>query len=310
MALDPLFPAPRLASDEAVEPAGLSRRSTDFAAPEIVNQNSNAIRDVSAAVENTKAYVPTLRGFARQVSGADRDEYIGDYEQAREHQEEAAQRGSTDEGALAFARRTAIGSVPDLALGLSAGGIGRGLARKTVGAVEREAAVGAVQRRLADQGMDSVIGRAVSAPVRGVAAATPDVAARQVQDGIRGVADDVVRRGAGAGRVDAAGRAGALLGGTAGTFPGMLAGSREELQNTDQEGAAKIGSFDAVAAGIGSLPVERILGKMYANPAARKAVEQGAQRFLPRVAKEMAAQGLAEGRTEALQSAVQLAGHK
>lgn len=302
-------------------------------------QSGRLVQRENTAVENTLAeaeeagtralgYAPAVVGLARQLGG-DQAGAREAYRTSEGYEQEASRIGAQSDAptdyrdvtdlasGLAYARRLAIGSAPDALASLGAGGIGRGLARRTALNAERTAIADRIAVNLASD-IETPLTRKVAQrqAAETTLAASEDVAARQRQDAINAVAGEAVERGAGRGRVEAAGRAGALVGAAAGQFPGLVAESREELEKTDQAGALKVAGADALAAAVGALPAERLLGRIASNPAARQAIDSEAlglgRQLLNRAgkaAKDTAVQAGLEGTTEAAQAAIQRAGH-
>lgn len=308
--------------------AGLPRRPTGTVVTRENTTEENTLAEAQAAGLRAAGYAPAVEGLARQITGDQagaKEAYrrSGEYE-ARSDAIGAQSDAPTDYrdidgvgSALAYARRLAIGSAPDMLGSLGLGAAGRGLARRTAMNIEREAVAARVADNIAS-GVETPLTRAVAArqAAETTIPATQAVADAQAREALQAVAGEAVSRGAGGARVDAAGRVGALAGATVGQFPGMVAESREHLEKTDQEGALKIAGADALAAAVGSLPAERLLGRIAANPAAREAIDQGALSLgrqlagrAGRAAKDTLAQAALEGTTEAAQAVVQRAGH-
>lgn len=308
--------------------AGLPRRPTGTVVARENTTEENTLAEAQAAGLRAAGYAPAVEGLVRQIGGDQtgaKEAYrrSGEYE-ARSDAIGAQSDAPTDyrdvdsvSSGLAYARRLAIGSAPDMIGSLGLGAAGRGLARRTALNLEREAVATRVASNLAE-GIETPLTRAVAARQAAEATipATQAVADVQAREALQEVAGEAVMRGAGKGRVEAAGRVGALAGATAGQFPGLVAESREQLEKTDQEGALKIASADALAAAVGSLPAERLLGRIAANPAAREAIDQGALSLgrqlanrAGRAAKDTLTQAGLEGTTEVAQAAVQRAGH-
>lgn len=308
--------------------AGLPRRPTGTVVTRENTATENALAEAESAGTRALGYAPAVTGLARQIAG-DQAGAKQAYRTSAGYDEEADRLGAQSDAptdyrdvdgiasGLAYARRLAIGSAPDMAASIGLGGLGRGLARRTAMNVEREAVAARVASSIAS-GTETPLTRAVAARQAAEATipATQAVADAQAREALQTVAGEAVSRGAGRARVDAAGRLGALAGATAGQFPGLVSESREQLEKTDQEGALKIGAADALAAAVGSLPAERLLGRLASNPAAREAIDQGALSLgrqlagrAGKAAKDTATQALLEGTTEAAQAVVQRAGH-
>lgn len=298
---------------------GVRRRQ---AAPTVVDTTPDYQREWGATVERTKGYAPTVAGFARQVAG-DQQGAAEDYAAAKVRDERAAQLDSDvstdwrDVGSLGdafrYARKLAIGSAPDMALSVGAGGVLRMGARRLAADAERRAVMGRISAELSETGATSPLARAAieKAGERSARAATAQVAERQFGEAVADTARTAVGRNAAAqARIDRAGRAAGFVGATAGQFPGMLSESREQLEKTDQAGAMKIGAADLAASAIGALPTERLVGRLFQTPAAKESLGRQLAMAVPRIAKETGQQALFEGTTEAAQAFVQRAGHK
>lgn len=298
---------------------GVRRRQ---AAPTVVDTTPDYQREWGATVERTKGYAPTVAGFARQVAG-DQQGAAEDYAAAKVRDERAAQLDSDvstdwrDVGSLGdafrYARKLAIGSVPDMALSVGAGGVARMGARRLAADAERRAVMGRISAELSETGATSPLARAAieKAGERSARAATAQVAERQFGEAVADTARTAVGRNAAAqARIDRAGRAAGFVGATAGQFPGMLSESREQLEKTDQAGAMKIGAADLAASAVGALPTERLVGRLFQTPAAKESLGRQLAMAVPRIAKETGQQALFEGSTEAAQAFVQRAGHK
>lgn len=299
-------------------PQGVRRRAD----VSYTTEKPDYAKELDASFARVGSYAPAVTGLARQIGG-DQEGAMADYRRSAAIEAEADSRDSNQStdwrdidgvgSALGFARKMAAQSAPDALLSLGAGGVARGLARRTAADVERRAIASRVAADIATPGVDTPLTRQVAAQQATARAATAGVAAQQRREAINDVAGEALERMPTAQRrIDRAGRAGAFVGAAAGQFPGMVAGSREQLEQTDQEGAAKIALGDAAAAALGAVPAERLLGRIAGNPAARQQIEAGAAGLLQRagkVAKEGATQAAVEGTTEAAQAAVQRAGH-
>lgn len=303
---------------------GLRRRSVNWSRHQELYEDprSDPEREVTATALRLRGYAPAVTGLVHQLAG-DEAGARASYDRQQELEQRAAREDSavsTDwrdalespGAALGYARKLAINSAGDMLLSLGAGGLVRGLARR--------GAMNAERRAIADRVADDLSATGIRTPLAADAAArmarqrtqaaTPQIAQRQFQDAINETAQVAARRNAGSrARVNRAGRLGGFVGATAGQYPGQVAGSVEELQNTDREGAAAIAAMDTLAAGAGALGELRLLGRVFDNPVAQQAVRGSVRKFIPRVAKEGAKQGLTEGSTEVLQAALQRAGH-
>ena len=307
-----------LAAITGPAPQGVRRRAD----VSYTTEKPDYAKELDASFARVGSYAPAVTGLARQIGG-DQEGAVADYRRSAAIEAEADSRDSNQStdwrdidgvgSALGFARKMAAQSVPDALMSLGAGGVARGLARRTAADVERRAIASRVAADIATPGVDTPLTRQVAAQQATARAATAGVAAQQRREAINDVAGEALERMPTAQRrIDRAGRAGAFVGAAAGQFPGMVAGSREQLEQTDQEGAAKIALGDAAAAALGAVPAERLLGRIAGNPAARQQIEAGAAGLLQRagkVAKEGATQAAVEGTTEAAQAAVQRAGH-
>lgn len=299
-------------------PQGVRRRAD----VSYTSEKPDYAKEADAAITRVGSYAPAVTGLARQIGG-DQEGAMADYRRSAAIEAEADSRDSNQStdwrdidgvgSALGFARKLATQSAPDAILSLGAGGLARGLARRTAMDVERRAIASRVASDLATPGVSTPLTRQVAAQQATARAATAGVAAQQRREAVDQVAGEALERmPAAQRRIDRAGRAGAFVGAAAGQFPGMVAGSREQLEQTDQEGAAKIALGDAAAAALGAIPAERVLGRLANNPAARQATQEGAIGLLQRagrVGKEAGTQAALEGTTEAAQAAVQRAGH-
>lgn len=308
--------------------AGLPRRPTGTVVTRDNTTEENILAETQSAGLRARSYAPAVEGLVRQIGGdaagakeAYRSSAALDTRAEAARAESSAPTDYRDiEGvgdALAYARGLAIGSAPDMVGSLALGGVGRGLARRGAMNLEREAVASRVSANIAN-GVETPLTRAVAAKQAAEATlpASAAVAAQQGREAVQNVAQEAVLRGAGGARVEAAGRLGAIAGATAGQFPGLVAESREQLEKTDQEGALKIAGADALAAAVGSLPAERLLGRIAANPAAREAIDQSALSLgrqlasrAGKAAKDTAIQAGLEGTTEVAQAAIQRAGH-
>lgn len=292
--------------------------------------SSNADQEARASLTRFSANLDVLRGLYNRLTGDDAAAEAA-YGRALQTQQEAARQDSDvstnwrDWGgvgdAAAGVRKVLTGSAPDMALALGAGGVGRGLARRTVGNIERRAAVQQVEQRLANDGIDSLVGRKVAEnaarkPV--AAAASPRVAQAQFQDAIDRTGADLVRRAPGAqGRIDAAGRAGFIAGSTAGAFPGIAAQDTQELSQTDREGTLRMLPYQIGQAALEPLVEARLAGRALGNPYVKEALQEGlgatrgALSKLPgRVAKETVQNAATEAGTEGAQALLQTAGQR
>lgn len=313
----------------AAPSSGLRRRQP-WAESAPVDMRGDWEKERQAALTRFSAEPDVLRGLYNRLTGDDAAAEAA-YGRALQTQQRAAEQDSDvstnwrDWGsvgdAAAGVRKVLTGSAPDMALALGSGGIGRGLARRTVGNIERRAAVQQVEQRLANEGIDSLVGRKVAEnaarkPV--AAAASPQVAQAQFQDAIDRTGADLVRRAPGAqGRIDAAGRAGFAGGLTAGSFPGVAAQNTQELSQTDREGTWRMMPYMGAQAALEAAMEGRLAGRAIANPYVKEALQEGlgatrgALSKLPgRIAKETVQNAATEAGTEGLQALLQTAGQR
>lgn len=316
---------------QALGPAASGmRRRQPWAESAPVDMRGDWEKERQAALTRFSAEPDVLRGLYNRLIGDDAAAEAA-YGRALQTQQRAAEQDSNvstnwrDWGSVgdvaAGVRKALTGSAPDMALALGAGGIGRGLARRTVGNIERRAAVQQIEQRLANEGIDSLVGRKVAEnaarkPV--AAAASPQVAQAQFQDAIDRTGADLVRRAPGAqGRIDAAGRAGFIVGSTAGAFPGIAAQDTQELSQTDREGTLRMLPYQLGQAALEPLVEARLAGRALGNPYVKEALRgglgatRGALSKLPgRVAKETTQNFASEAGTEGLQALLQTAGQR
>lgn len=292
--------------------------------------SSNADQEARASLTRFSAEPDVLRGLYNRLTGDDAAAEAA-YGRALQTQQRAAEQDSNvstqwrDWGSVgdvaAGVRKVLTGSAPDMVLALGAGGVGRGLARRTVGNIERRAAVQQIEQRLANEGIDSLVGRKVAEnaarkPV--AAAASPQVAQAQFQDAIDRTGADLVRRAPGAqGRIDAAGRAGFAGGLTAGSFPGVAAQNAQELSEADREGTWRMMPYMGAQAGLEAVMEGRLAGRALGNPYVKEALQEGlgatrgALSKLPgRIAKETVQNAATEAGTEGMQALLQTAGQR
>lgn len=207
--------------------------------------------------------------------------------------------------------------VPDMALSLTGAGAGAvggktiatGLARRAIRqSIEGSAKTIAMREAAERAAIASVKDVADEGAVRVARAQAREQVDQAVIDravrltGRTPISKEAMRLGTGGARI---------AGASAGQFPGMATQDVELLSdpNTSAEDAQKIGGVTALASVLGSVPAERFFAR-FGGQAAKDAVAEGAQKFLPRVAKEFAKQGLVEGSVEVAQEATQRAGHK
>jgi hypothetical protein len=284
-----------------------------------------------------------LTGGLKQVTG-NKDAAIPHYRRSKALDEEAARRGPEYQdptqvadayrqgglgkalgAGLQYIGHETIQTLPDMALsavgaiagGLSAGpggavvGAGTGMARRLAGK-----AVGKKIGKMADDALyDAVLDPSV------VAQQGKDAAVRMAQAQARTIAPNVAagaaaNAGAAKAAKELAERRARVLGQFGGAIPGTMApitrGSREELEATDQEGAAKILSANLAASALGSIATLRYLGQATGGLATKEIAEKSAP-FLQRLAagaKRSAKTGQIEGFTETGQELIQNLGHK
>lgn len=216
--------------------------------------------------------------------------------------------------------------LPDMVGGLGAGAIAGGMARRFA----RKAIVKSVMRNELAATAEQIAAKRAAADAAGAAARTQAVAEAgstpaAVSARVRGAmasSDDAFKAAsmkdalAFAGRtpsrvaqLDQATSVGAGVGAGLSQVAGLNTTNAERLasEDTDQGDAQALLAGTGVAAAISFVPVNRLLSRF--GPAATAEVAQMGERFLPRVMREYAAQGLHEGVTEATQQAAQLASH-
>ena len=216
--------------------------------------------------------------------------------------------------------------LPDMVGGLGAGAIAGGMARRFA----RKAIVKSVMRNELAATAEQIAAKRAAADAAGAAARTQAVAEAgstpaAVSARVRGAmssSDDAFKAAsmkdalAFAGRtpsrvaqLDQATSVGAGVGAGLSQVAGLNTTNAERLasEETDQGDAQALLAGTGVAAAISFVPVNRLLSRF--GPAATAEVAQMGERFLPRVMREYAAQGLHEGVTEATQQAAQLASH-
>lgn len=216
--------------------------------------------------------------------------------------------------------------LPDMVGGLGAGAIAGGMARRFA----RKAIVKSVMRNELAATAEQIAAKRAAADAAGAAARTQAVAEAgstpaAVSARVRGAmasSDDAFKAAsmkdalAFAGRtpsrvaqLDRATAVGSGVGVGLSQVAGLNTTNAERLasEDTDQGDAQALLAGTGVAAAISFVPVNRLLSRF--GPAATAEVAQMGERFLPRVMREYAAQGLREGVTEATQQAAQLASH-
>lgn len=314
---------------------GVQRRSdpNDYRATDLQGVESKQIetatglgKRVGYAGQNFLGDIDAVQGLGQKLAGYD-EAAAANFESAQAHQQRAREIGpdiqTLDDAKAAgggvgayleYGATELVNMLPGMVGGVGVGALGGKVAR---GAARRQA-VGAVEASLAARAAPGARQTAAvkQALTEAPEAATAAVAARQRIEASAGYAAKLAQRTPRVGRnLELATRAGRIGGATIGQYPSMVGGSVDVLadENTDQTGAAKVAFGDLVASAVGSVPVDRFLGRL-GQVGTRAAGDQtftaAVKRFLPRVKKGMVEQGLSEGSTEALQSAVQLAGHQ
>lgn len=289
-------------------------RAQDYLArqptPTSTDRRSDFTKELEAAAHRTTAWAPAAEGLVRRLAGDDAGADSA-YALARQREEFAASRDSDVDANLlnargvgdvaAGARKLFISSGPTMIAGLGAAGIGRGLARRAAMNAERKAVAADTAANMS--------------AVTGVQSPAARVAAAQQREAAQAAATAAVRRDPAAmARVERAGNIGTFVGGTAGTLPTMVAGSREYLEDADREQTLAILGHDTAAAAVGFLPMERLMGRVLNRPGAPQALEKNIRAQLKGAAKktfrEGGVQALWEGGSEAAQALIQRAGHK
>lgn len=325
---NPYTAAARRRKVEDAAPAQEQIKTTDPYA------NNWAVQTARSQAQRTANWAPALSVLGNKLIGDEEGvqaaarRYQKDEEKAErlgpaaQTLDQAKEAGGGVGAYASMAGYQAAGFLPDLAASVVSGGVG--------GIAGRQIAKGAVRRTLADQ----IEGRAVNAAARNTAVQTATrEAALAAPHGAAGVSnamkvaraqtDEVARKAALqeaariAGRtprltqaIDTATTVGRVGGAAAGQFPSINTENVDVLAKEEygQEEAVKALAGTAASSLMGALPVERLFRRF--GPAVNKAVRADAEKFLPRVAKEFHKQGLAEGSTEVLQEATQLATHK
>ena len=308
----------------APQAQGVQRRQA-WAEEGTIDTRSDWQKERDAAVRRFSSEPATLRGVYNRIIG---DDAAADaaYAQALKTQKEAAQldsnvstnwrEWSSPGDVLAGVRKTLTMSAPDMGLALLGGGVGRGLARRTVGNIERAAAVKAVEGRLADEGIDSLVGRRVAAnaaATQTAAAADARVAQAQFQDAIDTTGAQMVRRAPGAqARIERAGNIGAVTGATVGALPGVINQDTEALSHADRAATLRMLPFHVGQAWLEPYTEMRLAGRLLHNPYVAGALEgglkttRGALAQLPgRVGKEALRNFGSEALTEGAQGMLQ-----
>lgn len=335
--MEPLYKSPYAVNPYMSAGEGLRRRAQVAIDPEGTdpaagNWTRQTARSVAAnTVNNYENLLPAaLKGLTGDMEGMRED--------ARAYQAEnerakllgpAAQDFDGSKGlghnlqALAY---QGANMVPDMVGGLGAGAVVGGMTRRyarkaiarnvlknelaeTVGqAATRKAAAdaaGAAARAeaVAEAGSTPA---AVSARVRGAMASSDDAfKAAAMQDALAFAGRTPSRIA----QLDRATAVGSGVGAGLSQIAGLNTTNAERLasEDTDQGDVQAMAAGTGVAAALSFLPVNRLLGRF--GPKATAEVAQMGERFLPRVAREYAAQGITEGVTEAAQQAAQLASH-
>lgn len=317
--LDPNTPNP-FVTDE------MRRRSQPFEEPVyregsgVSDQTGGFVRRVRSAATNFASYGDAIQGLGNQLVGNQEaaQKHYQDYNAAQERAqvigpdvqtlEDVERRGNTPGAYAEWAATQAVNFAPDIIATVGTGGVGGAvggtIARRAglaavEGAAKRQAAKATITNLAEDVVKTQGTGAAQRVARAELAEAT---AARTLRNpGVQAGLDATTATGM---------KAGQIAGATVGQYPGVVADSVGELQNTDQEGAWKIGGTDVVSAAIGSLPAERFLSRLGGNKAIREEITTRARDMFPRIAKEFGKQGALEGGTGVAQAVVQLAGHK
>jgi hypothetical protein len=319
--------------------AGMRRRAARAAAstdgPVRLEAASDSWGDqtVRAQAINLASYGPALSGLARKLVGDDAgaredfDRYNASQQRVRERgpqiqtMDDAAAAGGGASDYAAFAGYQAAAFLPDMAASLTGAGTGavigkqvaKGMVRRAVADQVEKRAVNVAKRDLAvrQAGVDAAKAATTASSGPEAVSSAVRVAQAQAKEAARKEAMAVAARVAGrTPLVDKAAKAASVAGAGAGQFPGMNTANVEILsrEDSDQSDALKALAGTTAASALGALPAERFLSRFGAE--ATDAVRKQAQRLIPRIAKESGKQGLAEGSTEVLQEATQLASHK
>jgi hypothetical protein len=300
---------------------GMQRRSriapSEYFDPSAVRDTTGGFgRRVHSAALNVASYPAALSTGIHALTGneAVRDAAAADFlaQQQRAAQvgpevqtlDDAARVGGV-QGYAEWAATQAVNAIPDVALSLATGGVGGAVVGGAARGMARRSVVKAVAQNVAKKEATPELAEAV------VKAQGQDAAERLARAQLReATSARTLRDPAVAAAVEAsvapAARAGQVAGAIAGQYPGMVSGSVEELGEATPGQAAAVLGYDAAAAAIGAIPITRALDRLGAGDA----VKATARDLLPRVAKEFAKQGAAEGGAEVAQTAVQLAGHR
>lgn len=341
----PSYYTPALPDSPLLEAEGAKRRSkqdADLIAPTGVTTvdpyKGNWAAETTRSQAQRLGNMPTaLEGLGRQVLG-DQTGADAAYKRFLEGEQRATELGpqvqtfddASKNGGGIGDYASAIGYqaaqfLPDIAMAATGAGVGAGVAK----GVARRAAVTAVkdvvENRAANVAAREV---AVQAATRRAALAAPD-GARAVSDAMRvarAQTTDAAREASLAEAARIAGRTpriqrnialaekvGGTAGGAAGFYPSTVGASVPFLQeHKGQAAAAKVGSVDALAALVGSLPFGKAFEALApeAKAAAKKALQEDTTRFLPRLLKDTTAHAAGGGTAGAAMTATQLAGHK
>lgn len=292
----------------------------DPSLPTTTDNSSGFNRRVRSAATNFASYGDAIQGLGNQLVGDQEaaQKHYQDYNAAQERAqvigpevqtlEDVQKRGNSPMAYAEWAATQAVNFAPDIIATVASGGVGGAVGstiarRAGLAAVEGVAKRQAAKATIANLAEDVVAKQGADAAQRVARAElTEATAARTLRNpAVKAGLDAATETGM---------KAGQIAGATVGQYPGVVADSVGELQNTDQEGAWKIGGTDVISAAIGSLPAERFLSRLGGNKAIRDEITTRARDMFPRIAKEFGKQGALEGGTGVAQAVVQLAGHK
>lgn len=340
LAYAPTTPAPTqsgLRRRALLENTGLIQRQQEAqnAAPAVASDpyaDNWLAQTGRSQVERLASSVPALGVLGAKLVGADEKaaEWAGKF---REMDERATMLGpkvqdfSLDNdlaGNASALGYNLAGLVPDLAMTLTGAGVGAVAGRKVAGGLARRTTRGMLTDITKDARSEAVA-RAASV-AESAARKAPGATPAMVSDTVRVARaaenegfDDAISRAARVtglrtpldkARADRFEKFGSKAGVIAGQFPSL---NRENVESLDKDTTDQGDAFATLlgttgASALGILPVERFLGRFGAE--AKAQVAKKAQDFLPRVAKEAATQGLAEGSTEVFQTAAMRATHQ
>lgn len=305
----------------------------------VVDNSSTLGRMANRSADNFESQFSAYAGLANQAMGdtAAAQEDFAQFDRLQRRAREAFELQSLDDVEAAggdvgdyakFALGEAVNFAPDIVgtllpavatgglAGIAAGvarGAGTATAKKAAKEITEDAVRNAARGELNDVAQSAAL-RVASERLKDSAgdaasmeAAT--LAGRQAGlDAVRGelvgrrVADDI------AGAMRTGQTIGQALGATAAQSVGLSRDSVDVVRDKDAAAAQSVLATDLFAAAIGSVPAMRMLGRYGMEPAKLPAATL--RTFVPRVAKEFAAQGASESITEVTQTAAQLWGHK